>query len=65
MCRWCVTPTVPYMFKAAEGLRNEFCVQVKGLVRARPDGTTNDSLKSGKIEVCKVLCHELKVLNPR
>ena len=49
------------MFKTAEGLRNEFCIQVKGLVRARPDGTTNDSLKSGKIEV---LCHELTVLNP-
>jgi aspartyl-tRNA synthetase len=49
------------MFKAAEGLRNEFCVQIKGLVRARPEGTTNDNLKSGKIEV---LCHELKVLNP-
>ncbi len=49
------------MFKAAEGLRNEFCVQIKGLVRARPDGTVNDNLKSGKIEV---LCHELNVLNP-
>ncbi|MES2481111.1 MAG: aspartate--tRNA ligase [Pseudomonadota bacterium] len=49
------------MFKTAEGLRNEFCVQVKGLVRARPAGTTNDNLKSGKIEV---LCHELTVLNP-
>lgn len=49
------------MFKAAEGLRNEFCVQIKGLVRARPEGTTNDSLKSGKIEI---LCHELTVLNP-
>ena len=49
------------MFKTAEGVRNEFCVQVKGLVRARPEGTTNDSLKSGKIEV---LCHELNVLNP-
>jgi aspartyl-tRNA synthetase len=49
------------MFKTAEGLRNEFCIQVKGLVRARPQGTTNDSLKSGKIEV---LCHELTVLNP-
>lgn len=49
------------MFAVAESLRNEFCVQVKGLVRARPDGTTNDNLKSGKIEV---LCHELKVLNP-
>ena len=49
------------MFKVAEGLRNEFCIQVRGLVRARPTGTTNDQLKSGNIEV---LCHELKVLNP-
>jgi len=49
------------MFATAEGLRNEFCIQVKGLVRARPPGTTNDSLKSGKVEV---LCHELTVLNP-
>ena len=49
------------MFKVAEDLRNEFCVQIKGLVRARPEGTVNENLKSGKIEV---LCHELKVLNP-
>ena len=49
------------MFAVAEDLRNEFCVQVTGLVRARPEGTANDSLKSGKIEV---LCQELKVLNP-
>jgi aspartyl-tRNA synthetase len=49
------------MFKTAEGVRNEFCVQVKGIVRARPEGTVNDNLKSGKIEV---LCHELIVLNP-
>jgi aspartyl-tRNA synthetase len=48
------------MFKTAEIVRNEFCVQIKGVVRARPAGTTNDSLKSGKIEV---LCHELIVLN--
>ena len=48
------------MFKTAEGVRNEFCVQVKGLVRPRPEGTTNDKLKSGQIEV---LCHELNVLN--
>jgi aspartyl-tRNA synthetase len=49
------------MFGVAEDLRNEFCIQVKGLVRARPEGTVNANLKSGKIEV---LCHELKVLNP-
>ena len=49
------------MFKVAEDVRNEFCVQIKGIVRARPDGTTNDNLKSGKIEV---LAHEFTVLNP-
>ncbi len=49
------------MFKTAEDVRNEFCVQIKGLVRARPEGTVNAQLKSGKIEV---LCHELTVLNP-
>ncbi|MBP6156991.1 MAG: aspartate--tRNA ligase, partial [Polaromonas sp.] len=48
------------MFKLAEGLRNEFCIQIKGMVRARPEGTVNDNLKSGKIEI---LCHELVVLN--
>ncbi len=49
------------MFATAEGVRNEFCIQVKGLVRARPEGTVNDNLKSGKIEV---LCQEMTVLNP-
>ncbi len=54
-------PDRPDMFAAAEGLRNEFCIQVKGLVRARPEGTSNEQLKSGSIEV---LCHELTLLNP-
>ena len=53
-------PDRPEMFAIAEGLRNEFCIQVKGLVRARPEGTSNDNMKSGKIEV---LCHEIVVLN--
>ena len=53
-------PDRPEMFKVAEGLRNEFCIQVKGLVRARPEGTSNDSMKSGGIEV---LAHEITVLN--
>jgi len=48
------------MFAIAEDIRNEFCVQIKGLVRARPDGTVNDGIKSGKIEV---LCNELIVLS--
>ena len=39
------------MFKVAEEIRNEYCVQIKGLVRARPEGTTNDGLKSGNINL--------------
>jgi aspartyl-tRNA synthetase len=53
-------PDRPEMFKVAEGVRNEFCLQVKGVVRARPEGTTNANLTSGKVEV---LCQELTVLN--
>ncbi len=48
-------------FAVAEGIRNEFCLKVVGLVRSRPAGTDNANLTSGKIEV---LCHELEVLNP-
>jgi aspartyl-tRNA synthetase len=48
-------------FKIAEGTRSEYCLKVTGLVRARPAGTENTNLVSGKIEV---LCHELEVLNP-
>lgn len=49
------------MFKVAEGVRNEFCLKVVGLVRARPAGTENANLVSGKVEL---LCHTLEVLNP-
>jgi len=48
-------------FKVAEEVRNEFCLKVTGLVRARPSGTDNTNLTSGKVEV---LCHALEVLNP-
>jgi aspartyl-tRNA synthetase len=47
-------------FATAEGVRNEFCLKIVGLVRARPAGTENATLVSGKVEV---LCHELEVLN--
>jgi aspartyl-tRNA synthetase len=47
-------------FAVAEEVRNEFCLRVSGLVRARPKGTENANLTSGKIEV---LCHALEVLN--
>ena len=48
------------MFRTAEGVRNEFCLKIVGLVRPRPVGTENANLTSGKIEI---LCHELEVLN--
>ncbi|OYY65275.1 MAG: aspartate--tRNA ligase [Burkholderiales bacterium 28-67-8] len=54
-------PDRPDMFKTAEVVRNEFCLKITGKVRARPAGTENANLTSGKIEV---LCLELEVLNP-
>lgn len=48
-------------FKIAEGIRNEFCLRITGLVRKRPEGTSNADLKSGQIEV---LCRSVEVLNP-
>ncbi|MFC0350203.1 aspartate--tRNA ligase [Undibacterium danionis] len=48
------------VFKNAETVRNEFCLRITGIVRNRPDGTINNNLKSGKIEV---LCHDLEILN--
>jgi aspartyl-tRNA synthetase len=54
-------PDRPDMFKTAEGVRNEFCLKVTGLVRARPGDKANANIASGKVEV---LCHELEVLNP-
>ena len=53
-------PDRPEMFAAAERIRNEFCIKIKGKVRLRPTGTENPGLRSGEIEV---LCHELEILN--
>jgi aspartyl-tRNA synthetase len=53
-------PDLPDMFSLAETVRNEFCVRIEGLVRARPAGTENTSLKSGAVEV---LCKKLEILN--
>ncbi|MCE7526526.1 MULTISPECIES: aspartate--tRNA ligase [unclassified Polynucleobacter] len=53
-------PDRPEMFKLAEQVRNEFCIQIIGKVRARPAGTENLDLASGKVEV---LCHQLHILN--
>lgn len=53
-------PDTEESFAIAEGVRNEFVVQVVGRVRARPEGTVNAEMPTGAIEV---LGKELTVLN--
>ena len=53
-------PDTPEVFKTADAVRNEYCLKVVGLVRARPEGTHNPDLISGGVEV---LCKELTILN--
>ena len=53
-------PEAAALFKEAERLRNEFVIRVRGRVRARPEGTVNEHLASGRVEL---LAAELEVLN--
>ncbi len=53
-------PDRPEVFGDAERVRGEYVLRVKGLVRPRPEGTVNDKLPSGKIEI---LAREIEVLN--
>jgi len=53
-------PDRPEIFAAAERIRGEYVLAVKGLVRQRPDGTINPNMKTGRVEV---LASELTVLN--
>lgn len=53
-------PDTVESFAAAEKVRSEYVLQIKGIVRARPEGTTNNDMPTGKIEI---LGKELTVLN--
>jgi len=53
-------PDIEDAFATAESVRSEYVLQVKGLVRHRPEGTVNEKLTSGKIEI---LGKELTILN--
>lgn len=44
-------PDLPEVFDVASTLRSEFCVQVTGLVRARPDSQVNQDMRTGEIEI--------------
>jgi len=41
----------PASEEVLHGLRSEFCIQITGTVRSRPEGTTNDDLPTGAVEV--------------
>ncbi|WP_288311833.1 aspartate--tRNA ligase [uncultured Selenomonas sp.] len=47
-------------FHKAESLRNEFCIAVRGKVRARSEETINPNIETGEVEV---VCAELRILN--
>jgi aspartyl-tRNA synthetase len=50
----------PETFKVAEGVRNEFVLEVTGTVRRRPAGTENPNLSTGDIEVA---VSKIEILN--
>ncbi|MDF7670216.1 aspartate--tRNA ligase [Orbaceae bacterium ESL0721] len=53
-------PDYAEAFNLAGNLRNEFCIQVKGKVRARPEGQVNSEMATGAVEV---LATELTIFN--
>jgi aspartyl-tRNA synthetase len=53
-------PDTADVFAKAERVRNEYVLQVTGVVRARPPGTVNPNLKSGQVEL---VCRSLDILN--
>ena len=55
-----VDPDNKAAFETAERIRNEYCLRITGLVRLRPEGTTNPDLLSGEVEI---LCREIEILN--
>jgi aspartyl-tRNA synthetase len=57
----CVVDPDSLAFSQAEKLRSEFVVRMDGKARRRPEGTDNDDLPTGKVEV---YVSEIEVLGP-
>lgn len=53
-------PEVEGLMETANKLRQEFCVQLKGVVRARPDSQVNKDMATGEVEI---LGTELTIIN--
>ena len=47
-------------FSLAESCRNEYVILSKGIVQERPEGTVNESLVTGRVEI---IASELEILN--
>ena len=54
-------PDTQDTFSLAETCRNEYVIFSKGTVRARPEGTSNDNLLTGQLEI---IASDLKIINP-
>lgn len=55
-----IDPDTPEAFALADSSRSEYVLSITGRVRARPAGTENDKMISGKIEI---LAKEIEILN--
>jgi aspartyl-tRNA synthetase len=55
-----IDPDTKDAFANAERCRSEYVLRIKGLVRHRPEGTVNNDLASGKVEV---LARQVDILN--
>jgi len=55
-----IDPDTPEAFKLADAARNEFVIQASGIVRNRPEGTTNANMPTGMVEM---LVKDLVFLN--
>jgi len=51
ICQAVINPDNAESFSIAETLRNEFVVEISGLVKARLEGTTNKNMLTGEIEL--------------
>ncbi len=51
----------PEAHVVAQQVRSEYVLQVKGVVRARPEGLTNPDMPTGEVEV---VAYDVRILNP-
>ena len=59
--RYGLTQAVFFKMKAAEELRSEYVIAIKGIVQKRPPGTENPNIPTGEVELG---VEELEIINP-